>query len=95
MQSQAIRRSNYTETEIIRIAGLQGQASADALSAALGSLQGVRDVSVSLDTEKATVLYEPEQVSRELLRRAVATAGYEALKPVHGEDGVCCGGCGG
>ena len=26
---------------------------------------------------------------------AVADAGYEALKPVHGEDGNCCGGCGG
>ncbi|HUH40246.1 MAG TPA: heavy metal-associated domain-containing protein [Castellaniella sp.] len=94
MQSETLTR-NRLDTEIIRIGGLQGPACADKLDAALSAIKGVSTVSVSLDTEKATVTFDPEQTSKQRLRVAVADTGYEAIKPVHGEDGNCCGGCGG
>ncbi len=94
MQSETITRSRL-DTEIIRIEGLQGPSCADKLDAALSAVKGVSSVSVSLDTSKATVTFDPEQVSAQRLRVAVEDAGYVALKPVHGEDGHCCGGCGG
>lgn len=94
MQSEAITRSR-TDTEIIRIGGMQGPACADKLDTALTAIKGVKHVSVSLDTEKATVEFDPDLVSKQRLRVAVEDAGYEAIKPRHGEDGNCCGGCGG
>ncbi len=94
MQSETITRARR-DTEIIRIDGLQGPACADKLDAALSAIKGVSSVSVSLDTAKATVTFDPDQVSKQRLRVAVEDAGYHALKPVHGEDGNCCGGCGG
>lgn len=95
MQAQAIKRDRYVETEIIRIGGLQGQESAERLNAVLTAVEGVQEVTVTLDDSKAVVVYAPDLTSRQLLRRAVDGAGYEAIKPVHGEDGSCCGGCGG
>ncbi len=94
MQSETVSRTRL-DTEIIRIEGLQGPACADKLNAALSAIKGVGSVSVSLDTGKATITFNPEQVSKQRLRVAVEDAGYQALKPVHGEDGACCGACGG
>lgn len=94
MQSETITRARK-DTEIIRIGGLQGPACADKLDTALTAIKGVATVSVSLDTQKATVTFDPEQVSKQRLRVAVEDVGYQAIKPVHGEDGNCCGGCGG
>lgn len=95
MQTQAIKRDNYVETEVIRVGGLECQTCVSKLTSVLGQVAGVRDVAVSLETEKATITFEPEVTSKQLLRAAVERAGFQAIKPVHGEDGNCCGGCGG
>lgn len=95
MQSQTLQRTIHAETEIIRIGGLKGEGCVNTLNAALSGIDGVHEVSTSLASEKATVSYAPKVTSKEILRDAVTAAGYEALPPVHGEDGVCCGGCGG
>lgn len=87
MQTEAIKRDNYMETEIIRIGGLECQNCVSTLDTALKGVKGVRDVTVSLDTEKATITYEPEVTSKQLLRAAITNAGFEAIKPVHGEIG--------
>jgi len=95
MQTQAMQRTIHSDTEIIRIGGLKGETCVNTLNSALGAIEGVHEVSTSLASEKATVVYAPETTSKEILRQAVNQAGFEALKPVHGEDGACCGGCGG
>ena len=43
---------------------------------ALGRVDGVRDASVNLATEKATVVYDPHVASPERMRAAVEKAGY-------------------
>ncbi|MBV6272769.1 heavy-metal-associated domain-containing protein [Alcaligenaceae bacterium CGII-47] len=83
------------QTEIMKIGGLQGAACASKIDAALGAVTGVRSVSTSMDTHKATVTFDPELVSKQRLTVAIADAGYEYIKSAHGEDGNCCGGCGG
>lgn len=62
---------------------------------ALRGLRGVADASVNLASEKATVTYDPAQVSFEGLARAVRDAGYgvafqSALLPV---QGMTCASC--
>lgn len=94
MQAETLKRSSQ-KTETLRLVGLRGPECADKLDRALSAVPGVSQVSVSLADEKATVTYDTAKVSTQRLQVAVADAGYEALKPVHGQDGNCCGGCGG
>ncbi|WP_298014911.1 heavy-metal-associated domain-containing protein [uncultured Castellaniella sp.] len=94
MQAETLKRSSQ-KTETMRLVGLRGPDCADKLDRVLAAIPGVSQVSVSLADEKATVTFDTAQVSTQRLQVAVADAGYEALKPVHGQDGNCCGGCGG
>lgn len=94
MQAETLKRS-VQKTDTLRLIGLHGPECADKLDRALSALPGVAQVSVSLADEKMTITYDKAKVSVQRLQVAVADAGYEALKPVHGEDGNCCGGCGG
>ncbi|MBV2180567.1 heavy-metal-associated domain-containing protein [Castellaniella sp. MT123] len=94
MQAETLKRSSQ-KTETLRLVGLRGPDCADKLDRALAAVPGVSQVSVSLADEKATITFDTAQVSTQRLQVAVADAGYEALKPVHGQDGNCCGGCGG
>lgn len=94
MQSEAIQRTTL-QTEILKIGGLQGPACASRIDAILSAVHGVHTATTALDTHKATVTFDPSKVSKQRLAVAIADAGYEYIKPVHGEDGNCCGGCGG
>lgn len=94
MQAETLKRSSQ-KTETLRLVGLRGPECADKLDRTLSALPGVSQVSVSLADEKATITFDTAQASTQRIQVAVADAGYEALKPVHGEDGNCCGGCGG
>ncbi|MFA7530468.1 MAG: heavy-metal-associated domain-containing protein [Castellaniella sp.] len=94
MQAETMKRS-VAKTETFRLVGLRGQDCVEALNKALASVPGVAQVSVSLSDEKATVTYDTAHASFSNLEDAVFGAGYEAMHPTHGEDGNCCGGCGG
>ncbi|MER1939906.1 MULTISPECIES: heavy-metal-associated domain-containing protein [unclassified Castellaniella] len=94
MQAETLKRSAQ-KTDTMRLIGLRGPECADKLDHVLSALPGVAQVSVSLADEKMTITYDTAQVSVQRLQVAVADAGYEAMKPVHGQDGNCCGGCGG
>lgn len=94
MQAETLTRSSQ-KTATMRLVGLRGPSCADKLDQVLAAIPGVSEVSVSLADEKFTITFDTAQVSVQRLQVAVADAGYEALKPTHGEDGNCCGGCGG
>ena len=94
MEAATLKCSSQ-KTATLRLVGLRGPSCADTVDRALAAVPGVSQVTVSLADEKATVTFDTAQVSVQRLQVAVADAGYEALKPVHGEDGNCCGGCGG
>lgn len=94
MQSEAIQRTTL-QTEIMKIGGLQGSDCATKIDRILGAVQGVKTAATSLDTHKATITFDPAQTSKQRLAVAIADAGYEYIKSAHGEDGECCGGCGG
>lgn len=94
MQVETLKRSSQ-KTATMNLIGLQSQACADKLGTVLSALPGVSQASVSLADANTTITFDTAKMSVQRIQVAVADAGYEALKPVHGEDGNCCGGCGG
>lgn len=80
---------------MLKLAGLKDEGCAIKVMDALKSVKGVNDADVSFDKAKASVTYDEDLVSLQRLKVAVEEAGYGIAKPVHGEDGACCGGCGG
>jgi len=88
------------ETGMMRFAGLKGTQCAQVITQTLEGIEGVGAVNLSYDTNakedaSASVTFDETLTSLALLRRAVLDAGYQVTKPAHGEEGVCCGGCGG
>ncbi len=80
---------------MLKLDGLRGAGCAVIISDALKAVKGVDTAEVSFEKAKASVTYDESQVSLQRLKVAVEEAGYGIAKPVHGEDGACCGGCGG
>ncbi|HLR81990.1 MAG TPA: heavy metal-associated domain-containing protein [Paenalcaligenes sp.] len=90
---EKVFRRNKQKTDTMQLIGLQGEESVQQLEQALSSIDGVSEVAVSLDDEKIKVTYNSAQTNLPTLQSAIKSTGLEALKPVHGEDGNCCGGC--
>lgn len=61
---------------VVEIAGMRSAADATSVGAALRGLPGVADASASLDESLATVTADPTIATPELLRAAVAAAGF-------------------
>ncbi len=80
---------------MLKIAGLKDEGCAIKVAEALKTVKGVDTVDVSFEKSKASVTFDEDLVSLQRLKVAVEEAGYAIAKPVHGEDGACCGGCGG
>ncbi|UYO93769.1 heavy-metal-associated domain-containing protein [Pollutimonas sp. M17] len=80
---------------MLKLAGMRDEHCAAKLVQALKAVKGVEDAQVSFGQSKATVSFDESLVSTQRLQVAVEDAGYHIAKPVHGEDGACCGGCGG
>ena len=79
----------------LKLAGLQTEQCAANLAGTLMAVKGVNSVEVSFKNSRATIAFNEDQVSKQRLEVAVQDAGFQVTKPVHGEDGACCGGCGG
>ena len=64
----------------IPIGGMTCAACAQRVEKGIKKLEGVASVSVNFATEKATVIYNPQQVRLSVIREAIEKAGYKALK---------------
>lgn len=82
-------------TETVKIVDMTNQQAADTISQALSKLEGVDAIQISLNDQKATVSFDETVASRYGVTMAIEDLGFEVAQPVHGEDGNCCGGCGG
>ena len=80
---------------MLKLAGLKNETCAVTGANALKAVKGVDTADVSFEKAKASVTFDEGLVSLQHLKVAVEEAGYGIAKPVHGEDGACCGGCGG
>lgn len=79
----------------LKLAGMKTEQCATVIVQALRNIKGVNSADVSFSSSRATVSFDENLASLPRLKVAVEDAGYQIAKPVHGEDGECCGGCGG
>lgn len=64
----------------IPIGGMTCAACAQRVERGIKQIKGVKSVSVNFATEKATVVYNPQQVRLSSIREAIEKAGYNALE---------------
>lgn len=83
------------QTETVKIVDMTNQQAVETIRQTLAQLDGVDDIDISLEDQKAVVSFDETLASKYGLRMAIEDLGFEIAKPVHGEDGNCCGGCGG
>jgi Cu+-exporting ATPase len=90
---EAVRRIGYEAEErtadaraVILIGGMSCAACAQRVEKAIRKLDGVRDASVNLASEKATVAYDPQRLRAAAIKAAVEKAGYEARELARGDD---------
>jgi copper chaperone len=82
------------KSETLQLLDKTGQDSAQQISRTLNSVNGVRSVRVAVVSGTVHVDYDGDLTSTQELRATLQSAGFGVKKPVHGEDGVCCGSCG-
>ncbi len=63
----------------IKISGMSCGHCAARVEKSLKDLEGVKKVNVSIETEKATVEYDPKKVEPSKLKDAVKEAGYDVV----------------
>ncbi len=81
--AEAVRKAGYgiaPEQEAKRVTipvdGMTCASCVTRIEKGIGRLQGVRQVSVNLATERADVLYEPQEVRLSQIKRAISELGY-------------------
>lgn len=82
------------EIGTIKIAGMQEQQCANKVQAALTASDGVDSAKVSLGGKRASINFDAGVTNLDTLKQVVVDNGFE-IALGHGEDGNCCGGCGG
>lgn len=81
------------KSETLQFAGTMDEAVAMNVARVLDAVNGVSRVAIATSSGSITVDFNDGLTSARALRNAVEQAGF-SLKRVHGEAGVCCGGCG-
>lgn len=82
------------KTETLQLAGTMDEAVAMDVARVLDAVQGVTKVAIITSTGSIKVDFDEDMTSLRNLRIALDQGGFR-LKSMHGEAGVCCGGCGG
>ena len=67
------------ENVIINVEGMSCSHCENAVKKAVGSLEGVDKVTVSLEGKTATVDYDPSKVSLEAIKEAIEDQGYDVV----------------
>lgn len=83
------------QTEILRIASIDGAAHVERLTRALDAIDGVDDFNISPAAGSISVRYDERRVTSKQLQSALQQAGYAAAGQSAHANGGCCGSCGG
>ena len=90
--AMSIATEDQTNTEKLTVAvqGMSCAACVRRVEKALGRVDGVREASVNLATEKATMVFDPAHTGLDAMKQAVEEAGYGLVEPevTPDEDGI-------
>jgi Cu+-exporting ATPase len=81
---QTVRAAGYearfdTKKAILRIGGMTCASCAQSVETALKKTAGIIDANVNLATEKAVIVYDPQEIDYDDIRKVVADTGYQVL----------------
>ena len=79
------------QTERLKVTGMSCGGCVSSVTKALKAVDGVDDVSVSLDAGEATICYDEHLTSKPILRSAIVAAGYGISEQTGAAKGGCCG----
>ncbi|MDQ9171142.1 copper chaperone [Oxalobacteraceae bacterium R-40] len=82
------------KSETLQLLGALDEAAALNVARVLNAVNGVSKVVIATASGSVNVDFNNDATSKQELRAVLQRAGF-SLKPVHGEGGSCCGGCGG
>lgn len=85
-------------SETLKLTGTNtSQDCADSVARTLKGVRGVGDIVMGAGNSEVKVQFNDEITSSQELQNVLAQAGFaiSTEKSVHGENGSCCGGCGG
>lgn len=74
--------ANNNVKTTLRIEGMTCAACSNRVERALQKVEGVSSAAVNLSTERASIEYNPQTVSEEVLRQAVEKAGYQVAEEI-------------
>jgi copper chaperone len=69
------------KTAKIPVDGISTNSEIKSVEKALGCLEGVRDVAISLEEKLARVTFDETTASLESIREAIRGAGFESMEP--------------
>jgi len=78
-EAQPIKPHKGAKSAGFGLTGMSCASCAQTIRESLEALPGVEQANVNFATERATVLYDPERVDMEGMRKAVRDAGYDAI----------------
>lgn len=84
-------------SETLKLTGTTNQNCADSVTRVLRGVRGVGEIEIALESSEVKVQFDDQITSSQELQNVLVQAGYaiSTEKSVHGENGSCCGGCGG
>lgn len=83
------------KSETLELAGELDEAHAMELARALKTVNGVRKIAISTEAASVDIDFDGDVTSTQELRVVLQRAGFGLKKAAHGEQGSCCGSCGG
>lgn len=83
------------KSETLQLSRALDESSALAIAQILNALNGVSKVAITTTTSAVDISFDENITSMQELRTALKKSGFGTKSIVHGEEGMCCGSCGG
>ncbi|MEF8917140.1 MAG: copper ion binding protein, partial [Candidatus Bipolaricaulota bacterium] len=95
LKEESVEEKEKTDLDI---EGMTCASCAQAVEKGLADLEGTEDVNVNIATDKASLAYDPEEVSKNDMAEAVEKAGYRLAEGEEGKaeldiEGMTCASC--
>lgn len=83
------------KAETLQLSSALDDSRAQVIASVLNTVGGVNKVAISTATGAVEVAYDENITSMQEIRTVLQKAGLTAKRAEHGEEGMCCGSCGG
>ena len=83
------------KSETLQLVGTLDETTAMNVARVLNTVDGVSKVAFSTAAASVNVDFDEHVTSRQELSTALHRSGFGVKKAAHGEEGSCCGSCGG